>query len=85
MANEVFVLEVNHNNVPVRHGDHKSTSIRCPDDLLIGELLLAVEELSIDVCEDADDRARRYFVAICISLEIFSLVLCQAVLSGPSW
>lgn len=57
MANKIFILEVNHNNVPLRHGDHKTTSIRRLYDLLIGDMVrLLFEELIIHVCEDANDR-----------------------------
>lgn len=43
VADEFFVLEVNHDIVPVRHGDHKTTSVWRPYDLLIRDLLLLSE------------------------------------------
>ena len=56
MADELLVLEVNHDIVPVRHGDHKATSVGCPHYCLIWDLLLLSEELLINVFEDAGDR-----------------------------
>ena len=56
VADELLVLEVNHDIVPVGHGDHKTTSVRCPHHRLIWDLLVLFEELLIYVCEDADDR-----------------------------
>ena len=56
VADKLLVLEVNHNIVPVRHRDHKTTSVRCPHHRLIWDLLVLFEELLIYVCEDADDR-----------------------------
>ena len=56
MANELFILKVNHDVVPMRHGDDETASVRCPYDLLIRDLLLLPEELIIHVREDADDR-----------------------------
>lgn len=56
VADELFVLEVNNDDVAVRHGDHKTTSVWCFYDLLIRDLLLLSEELLINVCENADDR-----------------------------
>lgn len=56
VADELFVLEVDHNVVAVRHGEHKTTSIRSPYDLLIRDLLLLFEELLINVHEDAGNR-----------------------------
>ncbi len=56
VADEFLVLEVNHQTVSMRHGDHHAPSIWRPHDLLIRDLLLLFEEASIDVQEDTDDR-----------------------------
>lgn len=56
MPDAFFILEVNHDVVPVRHGDDETTSVRRPYDLLIGELLLLSEEVLVNVAEDAGDR-----------------------------
>ena len=65
MADELFVLEVDHNDVAMRHGDHKTTSIRRPYDLLIRDLLLLSEEFLINVHEVADNREQ--VIVICTS------------------
>lgn len=56
MADEVFVLEVNVDEVPVRHGDDETTSVRCPYDLLLRDVMLPSEELLIHICKDANDK-----------------------------
>lgn len=55
MTNVFFILEVNHNVVPLRHVDKKTTSVWRLYDFLIRDLLLLSEELLINVLEDADD------------------------------
>jgi len=55
VTDERLVLEVNYDDVPVGHGDHQATSVRRPDDLLIGDVLLLYEVLFVDVREDAGD------------------------------
>lgn len=56
VTDEFFVLKVNRDGVTMRHGEHQATSIRCPYNLLIRDLLRLSEELLINVCEDAEDR-----------------------------
>lgn len=56
VADELLVLEVNHQMVSMRHGDHQTPSVRRPHDLLIRDVLLLSEVDSIHVYEDTDDR-----------------------------
>lgn len=64
MADELFVLEMNHQAVSVRHGEHHATSVRRPHKRLIGDLLLLSEKVFVHVHEDTDmatERERCFF------------------------
>ena len=56
VADECLVLEVNHQTVSIRHGDHQTPSIRRPHNPLIWDLLLLLEKVFIKVQEGTDDR-----------------------------
>lgn len=61
MADELPVLEVNHQAVPMRQGDHHTPSVRRPHERLIRDLLLLCEQVLIHVQKDTNDRDKRYF------------------------
>lgn len=56
VTDEILVLEMDHQVIPVRHGDHQATSIRGIHQPLVSDLLLLPEQFLINVFEDTEDR-----------------------------